>query len=91
MAEAVVDQLEVVEIEAQHRDGHAIGQGALDLIAEQRAVAQPGQPVVRRLVQQQGAAVFQLPRHHDQAQHDETEQHHGPAEQHRQLQARAGG
>ena len=91
MAEAVVDQLEVVEIEAQHRHGHVIGEGALDLIAEQCAVAQAGQPVVRGLVQQQGAAVFQLPRHRDQAQHHQTEQHDGPAEQHRQLQARAGG
>jgi hypothetical protein len=52
VAEAVVDVLEVVEVDEQHRDvGGADGrQRLLDPLGEQRAVGQAGQPVVERLV-----------------------------------------
>ncbi len=54
MAEAVVDVLEVVDV--QEQDGHgqlaaALGdEGVLDAVAEQRAVRQAGERVVERLV-----------------------------------------
>ncbi len=53
VAERVVDRLEVVEIDAEHRDRlAALGCAALDLVhlrrAEQRAVGQVGQRVVPR-------------------------------------------
>ena len=54
MAEAVVDGLEVVEVEVQHRgrppaaDGP--GQGVTEAVEEERAVRQAGQDVVERLV-----------------------------------------
>ena len=54
MAEEVVDALEVVEVDEQHRGGAAgpLGQRerVLDAVAAERAVGEPGQRVVERLV-----------------------------------------
>jgi hypothetical protein len=56
VAEAVVDVLEVVQVDEQHgqvaRPG--AGQGVLDPLGEQGAVGQAGQPVVERLVDELG-------------------------------------
>ena len=54
VAERVVDLLEVVEVDQHHGGGGvravAGGDRLLDAVAEQRAVGQPGQRVVQRLV-----------------------------------------
>jgi hypothetical protein len=54
MAERVVHRLEAVEVDAMHREGPAmapaVGEGALQLLAEDRAVAEIGQRVVVRHV-----------------------------------------
>ncbi len=51
MAEAVVDRLEVVEVDEQHRHAAvaalADGQCVLDAIAEQRAIREKGQRVMK--------------------------------------------
>ncbi len=53
MAEAVVDRLEVVDVEEENGQLPAIAsaarQGVVDAIGEERAVGQAGQPVVERL------------------------------------------
>src|SRR5918997_4443903 len=54
MAEAVVHQLEVVQVQKEHRDAllapaHA-SQGVLEAVHKQRPVGQIGQGVVERLV-----------------------------------------
>jgi len=58
MPERVVDVLEVVHVEEQHRNGHAIaplaGQRVLDAVAQQRAVGQAGERVVEGLVLELG-------------------------------------
>ena len=53
MAERVVDRLEVVEIEEQH-GGRPVSarHSGLDPLGEERAVRQPGEDVVERLVAQ---------------------------------------
>ncbi len=74
MPVAVVDRLEAVEVQVQHREqlvaaAHPV-QGALDLLAELRAVREPGQPVVRRLVDQalsRLAALGDIVQRHDGA------------------------
>src|SRR4051794_18931321 len=54
VAEAVVDELEAIDVDEQHRDATARGLGAaqreLEVVEEQEAVGQPGQGVVQRLV-----------------------------------------
>ena len=54
VAEAVVDVLEVVEVEEQHRHRPLVAaapdERVLDAVAEQRAVRQPGERVVEGLV-----------------------------------------
>ena len=54
VAEAVVDDLEAVEVEHEHGDGAAVAGGererVVDAVDEQRAVRQPGQRVVQRAV-----------------------------------------
>ena len=56
VAEGVVDGLEPVQVQVQHGDVAAVGAGAVHLPAQlgqqQRAVQQPGQRVVGRLVEQ---------------------------------------
>ena len=57
MAEAVVDQLEVVEVDEGHGGDRRVGpadpgQGVLDAIEEQGPVGQPGEGVVEGLVPQ---------------------------------------
>ena len=56
VAEAVVDGLEVVEVDEQHRELAAValepGRGVVDAVAEQRLVGEPGQRVVERLVRE---------------------------------------
>ena len=56
VAEAVVDRLEVVEVEEDDGDAGALargaGEGVLDPVGEQRAVGQAGHGVVERLVRQ---------------------------------------
>ena len=51
--QAVVDRLEVVEVDDQHADGSGAsgaGQGMCDAVHEERAIRHPGQRVVERLV-----------------------------------------
>ena len=54
MPEAVVDQLELVEVQEEHRDrGSAtVGdrEGVLEAIEEEVSVRQPGEGIVERLV-----------------------------------------
>ena len=50
VAEGVVDRLEVVEVEEQHRGGAVPNQGGLDPLAQERAIGQAGEDVVERLV-----------------------------------------
>ena len=54
VAERVVDRLEAVDVEQQHRDAEAealgAAEGVLDAVEEQRAVGQAGERVVQRLV-----------------------------------------
>ena len=51
VAEAVVDPLEVVEVDEQHRHlGAPPAQRVLETVEEQRAVGQPGEGVAERLV-----------------------------------------
>ena len=54
MAEAVVDDLEAVEVEPEHGGGAAVAGGererVMDAVDEQRAVRQPGERVVQRAV-----------------------------------------
>jgi hypothetical protein len=54
MAEGVVDELEAVEVDEQDRDAAAAALGAaegvVEAVEEQRAVWQPGEGVVERLV-----------------------------------------
>ena len=53
MAEAVVDHLEVVEVEEQHRRvalQRVVGERAAEPVDEEQPVGQPGQRVVDRLV-----------------------------------------
>ena len=56
VAEAVVDGLEVVQVEQQDRHREAVAappaQGVRDAVGEERAVGQPGELVVERLVGQ---------------------------------------
>ena len=56
VAEAVVDGLEVVEVDEQHRqrpaEAAACAQRVLDAVEEQGAVGEAGQRVVERLVAQ---------------------------------------
>jgi hypothetical protein len=53
VAELIIDDLEVVEVDEQHRrDIAAAGQRALDDADELGSVGQPGQPVVGGLVEQ---------------------------------------
>ena len=55
VAEAVVDALEVVEVDEHDRDRLAgRGQHRLQALAEQRAVGQPGQRIVPGVVAQRG-------------------------------------
>ena len=58
MAEAVVDVLEVVDIEEQHCHGQAVAplarERVTDTVAEQRAVGQPCQRVVEGLMLELG-------------------------------------
>ena len=65
MAQAVVDDLQVVDVDQQ--DGHlpprARGEGVLDAIVEERAVGQLGELVVKRAVAQvllEGAALVDV-------------------------------
>ena len=61
MAEPVVDVLEVVEVDEEHRDlGVAARQRGADLLAEERAVRQAGERVVVGLVVQLLLQVAQL-------------------------------
>ena len=62
VAEAVVDVLEVVEVEQEH-DGAAVGPGdrGLHLLREQLAVGEPGERVVVGAVLEPGAVLGQLP------------------------------
>ena len=54
MAERVVDDLEAIEIEQEHRHVGAVtpapGEGAVDAVERQRAVRQPGEGVMQRRV-----------------------------------------
>ena len=56
VAEAVVDRLEVVEVDEQHGEAAIVARaargGVLDPVAEQRLVGQPGERVVERLVRE---------------------------------------
>ena len=56
VAEAVVDRLEVVEVDEQDRELAAVAleprRGVVDAVAEQRLVGEPGQRVVERLVRE---------------------------------------
>ena len=65
MAEAVVDHLEPVEVEEQHR--HVVapfaGPGPLEPVGEQHPVGQPGEGVVQGLV---GQRLLGLPLPFDQ-------------------------
>ena len=78
VAEAVVDQLESIEVDEQHPvvapgAARALGDRALQQLAEQRAVRQVGQPVVARRLRQRIANPALLgdvglrPRHADRA------------------------
>ena len=64
VAERVVDLLEAIEVHQQHRELGAVAVGdrdlALDLLAEARAVRQPGEAVVQRQVQVQLGEAAQL-------------------------------
>ncbi len=52
VAEQVIDGLEVVQVDQQHRRPSRRGQGGVEPVAEQRPVGQPGQAVVADLVLQ---------------------------------------
>ena len=63
--QAVVDRLEVVQVDEQHRGiaGLAPLQGVLDALAEEAAVGQPGQRIVEGLERQlllEGLALLQV-------------------------------
>ena len=64
MPVGVVDLLEPVEIDEEHRGAPAgalrVRQGLLDAVDEQRPVRQAGQRVVRRLLGQRGLRVLQV-------------------------------
>ena len=62
VAEAVVDALEVVEVEEEH-DRAAVGaaERGLDLLGEQRAVGEPGERVVVGAVREAVAVLGELP------------------------------
>ena len=54
--ERVVDRLEVVEVEEEHRDARPAaapaGEGPLDVVAEEDPVREPGQRVVEGVVEE---------------------------------------
>ncbi len=56
VAEAVVDRLEVVEVEEDHGDARVLarraGERVVDAVGEQRSVGQPGDGVVEGLVRE---------------------------------------
>jgi len=62
MTKAVINVLEVVEVEKQYGDALlmplSVGQCALDAIAEQRAVREPGQRIVQGLMFEFGLELF---------------------------------
>ena len=90
MPEAVVDRLEVVEVDAQHGRVRAIGlalrQRGSDAISEDRPVRQAGERVVGRFVQQAHPAHVQLTRDQHEPQDDEGEHHDRAPEQGRDVQ-----
>jgi hypothetical protein len=77
VAEAVVDHLEVVEVDEQHGQGGVVGglaQRRRRAFGEQGAVAQPGEAVVGGLVPQTVATALERLRQAEDAQQDQQEQ-----------------
>ena len=65
VAEAVVDELESIEVEEEQREvvvriTLCAGEGLADAVGEQGAIGQPGEPVVQRRPSQVGLGVLQL-------------------------------
>jgi hypothetical protein len=82
VAEAVVDLLEAVQVQEQHRDRGGVAAGALegvvDAVFEQGPVGQGGQAVVEGLV---GELVFELAAFGDVASVEDQPAHTGVVEQ----------
>ncbi len=79
MPEAVVDELEVVEIHRQHRHGLVVVlvqlHGVHQPVVEQVAVRQPGECVAQRLVGDHLQQPLVLPHHHVLPRHHRDHQH----------------